>query len=219
MKRSQINRQERETLDFLRACRFALPEWATWRPADWAEAGPALGEVKARMLGWDIGDFGSGDFARLGHVIFTLRNGPRDHSGEPYCEKVIIMRDGQNLPIHFHFKKIEDIIVRSGGELVIRAWNSDREGRRRTDPVKVLEDGALWKEFAAGEEIKIRPGGCITLTPGIYHSFQTRGDALIGEVSSVNDDVADNRFLDNVTRFIPIEEDEEILYYLCNEYP
>jgi len=42
---------------------------------------------------------------------------------------------------------------------------------------------------------------------------------LVGEVSRVNDDEKDNRFLDPIGRFPQIEEDEPSLYLLCNEYP
>ena len=41
MKRSEINRYVREALDFLAEHRFALPEWATWTPAMWADCGDA----------------------------------------------------------------------------------------------------------------------------------------------------------------------------------
>ena len=34
----------------------------------------------------------------------------------------------------------------------------------------------------------------------------------------VNDDTRDNRFLEPLGRFPAIEEDEEPLYLLCNEY-
>jgi D-lyxose ketol-isomerase len=54
----------------------------------------------------------------------------------------------------------------------------------------------------------------------MYHSFWAEGGkTLIGEVSMVNDDNADNRFYEPMGRFPQIEEDEEALYLLCNEYP
>ena len=42
---------------------------------------------------------------------------------------------------------------------------------------------------------------------------------LVGEVSSVNDDNADNRFLHTLPRFPSIDEDEPPLRLLCTEYP
>jgi D-lyxose ketol-isomerase len=219
MKRSEVNRLQREALAFFARHNFHLPAWATWRPADYRQAGPAAAEIKQRCLGWDVADYGGGDFARLGSVLFTLRNGPAGGAGEPYCEKAIILRAGQSLPIHYHFRKTEDIINRAGGELVIRVWPSDAGDGLGEGRVKVLTDGALWRQAQAGEDIVLTPGASITLVPRVYHRFSAHGDVLIGEVSSVNDDVGDNRFLTPNPRFLSITEDEEVLHYLCNEYP
>ena len=41
---------------------------------------------------------------------------------------------------------------------------------------------------------------------------------LIGEVSSVNDDYKDNKFLRPTKRFAKIDEDEEPLYLLSDDY-
>ena len=41
---------------------------------------------------------------------------------------------------------------------------------------------------------------------------------LVGEVSLVNDDDTDNRFLEPVGRFPAIEEDEPPLYLLTQDY-
>ena len=220
MKRSEINRLQSQALDFFKSCKFNLPAWAAWRPADWQRMGAEAREIKKRMLGWDIADFGKNDFRNCGVLIFALRNGPRDQSGEPYCEKALILRDRQELVTHFHWQKVEDIINRAGGELVIKVWKADEAERPSEGPVKVMIDGGLWREAKAGEEIILQPGNSITLPPRLYHCFAARGgDVLIGEVSSVNDDLTDNRFLEKISRFAAIEEDEEVLYYLCNEYP
>jgi D-lyxose ketol-isomerase len=53
----------------------------------------------------------------------------------------------------------------------------------------------------------------------MYHQFWSEnGASMIGEVSTVNDDVNDNRFLEPLGRFSAIEEDEPARYLLCNEY-
>ncbi len=68
--------------------------------------------------------------------------------------------------------------------------------------------------------IKLKPGQSVCYTPYLYHTFWAEGgDALVGEVSSVNDDKTDNYFLIPKGRFSNIEEDEPIEHYLCNEYP
>ena len=41
---------------------------------------------------------------------------------------------------------------------------------------------------------------------------------LVGEVSKVNDDNVDNRFLEPVGRFPSVDEDEPPIWLLCNEY-
>ena len=68
--------------------------------------------IRRTMLGWDITDFSSGDFERVGAVLFTLRNGDAYDPaiGTPYAEKIIVVQNGQILPLHKHMKKTEDIL-------------------------------------------------------------------------------------------------------------
>jgi len=57
-------------------------------------------------------------------MIVTVRNGSQDEMrakrGKLYCEKVMIVGVDQVTPMHFHGNKVEDIINRGGGELVIQ---------------------------------------------------------------------------------------------------
>jgi D-lyxose ketol-isomerase len=72
----------------------------------------------------------------------------------------------------------------------------------------------------AGGTVTLTPGESVTLPQRNYHTFRGeagRGTVLVGEVSRVNDDHVDNRFLD-APRFAEIEEDEEPLYLLYNDY-
>ena len=63
------------------------------------------------------------------------------------------------------------------------------------------------------------PSESITLAPYCYHKFWgVGGRVLVGEVSKVNDDNTDNRFLEPVGRFPAIEEDEVPLHLLVNDY-
>ena len=75
MKRSEINQIIREAKEFLASRQFVLPEWAEWSLADWKANRDKVGYITERMLGWDITDFGSGDFKRCGLFLFTIRNG------------------------------------------------------------------------------------------------------------------------------------------------
>lgn len=123
--------------------------------------------------------------------------------------------------MHFHFSKMEDIINRGGGILVMKLYNSDESGGLAGTDVSVVSDGVRLT-VPAGHELELEPGQSVTLAPRLYHAFWAKkghGPVLIGEVSQCNDDVSDNRFLEGVGRFPAIEEDEPPLRFLCNEYP
>ena len=177
------------------------------------------------MLGWDITDYGLGDFDRVGFSLITLRNGNlarQDLYPKPYAEKLLYIREGQYSPNHFHWHKMEDIINRGGGTLLIRVFNSlpDEEGDRISD-VTVHLDGVV-RTVPAGTQVRLEPGMSISIQPRLYHDFTVEpgtGPVLIGEVSQVNDDNTDNRFNPPVGRFPAIEEDEPPYRLLCNEYP
>jgi D-lyxose ketol-isomerase len=68
--------------------------------------------------------------------------------------------------------------------------------------------------------VVLNPGESITLPAYCYHKFWgAEGKVLVGEVSAVNDDDTDNRFLDPLPRYSQIEEDEPPVYLLCTDYP
>jgi len=223
MKRSDINAFMRETALFLEEHRFHLPPFAFWTPKEWKSKGPEIAEIKQNMLGWDITDFGMGDFHRFGLILFTLRNGNPDapDNVKSYCEKVMAVEEDQVTPMHFHWSKVEDIINRGGGNLLVEVYNSTEDEKLADTPVRVSVDGSV-REVPAGTVITLTPGESIALTQGMYHKFwgePGKGKVLVGEVSAVNDDKTDNRFLDELPRFPGIEEDEDPVYLLCNEYP
>jgi D-lyxose ketol-isomerase len=223
MKRSQINFLIEEAIDFIQNQGFKIPPFAFWTPADWTMHQPNSQEIKDNMLGWDVTDFGSDDFANRGLVVLTIRNGNQQDKTKypkPYAEKLLISEEGQETPIHFHWLKMEDIINRGGGILVVQLWNSNREEEKLDTPVAVSIDGTV-STFAAGEDILIHPGQSITLVPGVYHRFFAKkgsGKVLLGEVSAVNDDNIDNRFYERLPRFPSIEEDEPARHLLITEY-
>jgi len=223
MKRSQINQIMRETVHFLDKMQFKLPPFAYWSPAEWKTKGHEYDEIRDNMLGWDITDFGGGNFIGVGLLMFTIRNGSFTEKKyiKPYAEKLLIVEEGQVTPYHFHWSKMEDIINRGGGNLLVKVYNSAPDGQFADTPVKVSMDGRNF-EVPAGTVLTVKPGESITLPNGQYHQFWGEpgtGKILIGEVSKVNDDRVDNRFHGEIGRFPKIEEDEEPLYLLCNEYP
>jgi D-lyxose ketol-isomerase len=108
-RRSEINTIMQSADAFIQACGFRLPPFIYWTPADWAGKGPEVKEIVENRLGWDITDFGSGDYARCGLFLFTVRNGHPDNGwtlqGKFYAEKLMIVEPGQITPLHFHWKK------------------------------------------------------------------------------------------------------------------
>ena len=225
MKRSHVNAVIEEADALIRAHGFALPPFAHWSPDEMLErhaAGEIDGIVDAR-LGWDVTDYGRGEFGRMGLVLFTARNGTPDGGGVPYAEKIMISRRNQVSPMHRHGRKTEDIINRASGNeettLAIRMFGSDREGRLdRTAPVTVQTDGVR-RELEPGAVLRLAPGESVTLEPGNWHEFWGEGgDVLVGEVSTVNDDETDNVFAEPLGRFSTIGEDEPPFRLLVSDY-
>ncbi len=222
MKRSEINKLQREAVAFFEQQNFYLPPWAFWSADEWKVHRSSAQEVIDNKLGWDLTDFGLGKFLQFGLLLFTIRNGKVGvPGGKDYAEKVMIVREKQLTPWHFHWHKMEDIINRGGGNLVVELCNASKDERLADTPVTLQIDG-ITKTVEAGGGISLKPGESVTLPPYLYHNFYAeagKGMVLVGEVSRVNDDEKDNRFLDPSGRFPQIEEDEPSLYLLCNEYP
>ncbi len=224
MKRSQINAALREMEGMLEQYRFSLPPFCHFTPADWLNKGHEYDEIRDNMLGWDITDYGLDDFDKVGFSLITLRNGNLKNPKytKTYAEKLLYLKEGQYSPNHFHWSKMEDIINRGGGNLLIRVHNSlpDEEIDKSGD-VTVHMDGRTFT-VPAGTQVKLEPGMSISIQPYLYHDFEVEygtGPVLIGEVSQCNDDNTDNRFNPPVGRFPAIDEDEEPYRLLCNEYP
>jgi len=223
MKRSEVNAIMREAIAFCEERRFVLPRFAFWSLDDWRRRRADAQEIVDCGLGWDITDFGLGRYEEKGLFLFTIRNGhPRDKEKypKPYCEKLLIAKERQVTPMHFHWSKVEDIINRGGGDLVIELYNSTKEGKLADTPVTAVCDGVK-RTVPAGGRIVLSPGESITLSQGMYHKFYGapgRGTVLIVEVSAVNDDDADNRFYEPLGRFPEIEEDEPPLHLLTKDY-
>ena len=223
MKRSEINAIMQAADAFLGHHQFHLPPFAYWTPQDWQTKGAEVSEIVDRRLGWDITDFGSGDFAKVGLFVFTIRNGHPDHlkagGGKLYAEKVLVVGVNQVTPMHYHWTKVEDIINRGGGDLAIQLYNGNADGSRQGDTDVVVSVDAIRRTVTAGGVVRLRPGESITLEPYCYHAFWGEGRrVLVGEVSLVNDDNADNCFYDKVGRFPDIDEDEAPLHLLVNDY-
>jgi hypothetical protein len=190
MKRSAINRACRDAL----AC-FARHHW-----------------VLPPRPKWDITDFGLGDFDRSGLTLINLATEPE------YCEKLMYARQGQTTPCHTHARKKEDIICRAG-ELELELWAAKPAPGASVPPtVRVAIDGEM-REVPAGRPFRLAAGSRVTLVAGIWHAFRpASAECIIGEVSTANDDLHDNFFLDpNIGRFPGIDEDEAAEVRLIGE--
>ena len=220
MKRSEINQILKDAKAFMAEKQFMLPPWAYWSVSDWKKNKDDGQEIVENMLGWDITDFGSGDFNSRGLFLFTIRNGKFNVDKKPYAEKIMIVEENQETPLHFHWNKMEDIINRGGGNLVIELYNSTPENQLDTTAVRFKTDG-ISRSVSAGGKVILSPGESICLEQGMYHRFYGeagKGKVLVGEVSMVNDDNSDNCFYETVGRFPVIEEDEQPLHLLVSDY-
>lgn len=218
MKRSTINRDILWGINLLKENNISLPEFALWSPEEWERNKDKLSTVINVSLGWEVKDFSE----EMGATLFTIRNGKyNDLSiGVPYCEKLIMFKDGKRLPLHYHKEKTEDVINRAAGIMQIKLYHTTASGELDlASDVDVFQDGIL-HTHKAGEYFYINPGSSITLTPGIAHTFGPKpgGPLIVGEVSVVNNDLTDNFRFEKVPDQYPVEEDEEIMFPICTEY-
>lgn len=224
MKRSEINRAIRRMERLAAEHGFRLPPFCGWTPEDWAGKGREYDEIRDSLLGWDVTDYGTGDFLKTGFTLITLRNGSAkapERYPKPYAEKLLMLEEGQYSPMHFHWNKMEDIINRGGGSIWIRVYNAAADETLADTDVKVCRDGRTCV-VPAGARVRLDPGESISIYPYLYHDFEVvpgTGAVLLGEVSMCNDDENDNRFYEKLGRFPEIEEDEPPYRLLCTEYP
>lgn len=160
---------------------------------------------------WDVTDFGLDNFEKYGLVLVNLTEEPE------YCEKLMYAKKGMTTPCHAHKEKKEDIIVRQG-ELAIQVWKREPVGTLEEEAFEIKVNGK-YRLVRTGEVIRLNSGERITLLPGIYHEFCPLSmECIIGEVSTANDDVHDNYFInENIGRFSEIIEDELPLVKLVSD--
>ena len=189
MKRSEINQSFLSAIEFFTKNGWALPPNAKW----------------------DVTDFGLGDFAKFGLTLVNLAEEPE------YCEKIMYVKKNQITPSHCHKKKKEDIICRQG-ELAVVVWPRHPDESEEGESFKVNVNGTS-REVTSGEKLNLKSGERVTLIPGVYHEFFAASEeCMIGEVSTANDDLHDNFFVNpEIGRFPGVEEDEEPLVTLVSD--
>ena len=230
LRRSTINRSVKISCEVLHRLGMHLPPFAYWKPAQWERIGQEADEIRDCALGWDVTDFGSCNFEKLGRTLFTLRNGLYGRYPKPYAEKFLIEPENQRSPIHYHVKKREDIINRAGGNVIVCLRPIGEDGMPSHKGKIAASIDGIARTFEAGSEIRLTPGESIAIPPKTFHQFWAEegtglridgiGYTISGEVSSVCDDRNDNIFIDAWSaRYPEIIEDAEREVYLCNEYP
>lgn len=143
---------------------------------------------------WDVTDFGLGNFRKWGLLLVNLAE------EKEYCEKLMFALRNQITPQHYHASKKEDIICRFG-KLAIQLVS-----RKPSLPVKV--NGVI-RNVSTRKPLVLKSGERITLTRRMPHEFWAASPyAIIGEVSTANNDKCDNFFANRkVGRFSKIVED------------
>jgi D-lyxose ketol-isomerase len=227
MKRSEINRYIDHAIETFHKHGVKLPHWAYWSLEHWQHSGIEADEIRRHHLGWNITDFGSGEFEKMGLLIFVARNGCLEHdmpvTTKTYAEKYFIVRPEQVTPWHFHWVKTEDLINRAGGRMQVElAWANPNNDKEMIDKLVYAQVDGITKVMPAGSVLTLLPGESVTLPPRLCHKFYGHKDGPIvfaGEISSLNDDSTDNCFLKLDAARSPIIEDEAAKYILANEYP
>ena len=223
MKRSAINSHIEKAIDFFAKHKYPLPGYAYWSPEEWAKKGPECDEIRDLGLGWDVTDFGCGDFVNTGRIIFTLRNGStRDKRyAKPYAQKIMCLLEGQKSPAHYHKAKMEDIINNNGGNILVTLWKCGSDESFSDEPLEASVSGQRVR-IRAGEHIRLKPGESVNIPPYTIHQFwaeEGHGSVLSMEVSTICDDYTDNFFLDDdeMNRFPGTTEDEPVRYVRGSE--
>ena len=74
-------------------------------------------------------------------------------------------------------------------------------------------------QVKSGQVIELEAGSRVTLVPGIYHQFCPESDeCILGEVSTANDDLHDNYFVNrDIGRYPSVEEDEPAYVRLLSD--
>jgi len=160
---------------------------------------------------WDVTDFGLGDYKHYGLILINLAEEIE------YCEKLMYAQKGMTTPLHYHKKKKEDIIARAGSFKILLYPPGDiAQTKGQEFTVNIC---GVPTTIKGGDTIQIKAGERITLVQGVVHEFYPDVDeAIIGEVSTANDDVNDNYFLNpDVGRYPEIVEDEPSLLRLLSD--
>ena len=173
MKRSEINRYIREALEFWEGLGFKMPPYARWSREEWQSHAAQCQEIFDLQIGWDVTSFGSEDFLETGLLLYTLRNGRfgSDEYPKPYAEKIMMVRENQVTPLHFHWHKEEDIINRGGGNLVIELYHADPSANALCNGSFPVSVNGMTRIMNPGDKLILTPGESVTMKHFHAHKF------------------------------------------------
>jgi hypothetical protein len=163
LKRSEINAEIETAKKLFSQIGFMLPPFAFWTREDWAKKGKEIDEIIETGLGWDVTDYGQGEFDKTGLLLFTIRNGnksKKEFYAKTYAEKLMVCKPGQVAPMHFHWHKKEDIINRGGGTLTLVLYRSTEDEALSDESFQVSIDGVR-TDVTPGQKILLAPGESI----------------------------------------------------------
>jgi len=142
MKRSEINAAIKTMEELIKEHRFEIPPFCNFTPEDWKQKGKEYDEIRENKLGWDITDYGLGRFDEVGFALITIRNGnlANPKYTKTYAEKLLMVKEGQMAPMHFHWNKMEDIINRGGNDIHFTLYNATKDEQLADTDVEICKD-------------------------------------------------------------------------------
>jgi len=199
MQRSRINAAIEEAIGQARRHGLPLPRFAVESNETLASKGEAFDEARACGLGWNVTDFGSGNFEKMGLVTLNLRSGNPSfpaYAGKVYSEKLLFLGPQQRVPMHYHAARIEDVICCAGEKFYVAVYSRAANGEISDGATDVSIDGER-RKVPCGDAINLKPGDSICLTPGLLHEFYTGDEPVIlRAIATVSDDAEDMLFVD-----------------------
>src|SRR5436190_1521325 len=144
MQRSRINAAVEDAIKQARQHGVPLPRFAVEPNDVLAGKGEAFDEARACGLGWNVTDFGSGNFDKMGLVTLNLRCGNPAvpaYAAKVYSEKLLLLGPQQRVPMHHHAARIEDIICCVGESFHVAVYSRAGNGEISEDATEVSIDG------------------------------------------------------------------------------